>query len=95
MADKEADDVALGQPGDDLYFVAHIGENPGTDSDLFRKVPKSVVTRYTYGQLTVAQILALTGVSDGETVWATDPGQRTPYTYYSGDWYSVGGGILT
>ena len=49
---------------------------------------------YTYGVKTADQILALTGATNGDNVWASDADQSTPYTYYNGSWYSTGGGVL-
>jgi len=47
---------------------------------------------YTYGVLTNAQILAVVGAQDGNTAWSSD--DNSPYTYFGGSWYSVGGGVL-
>ena len=46
----------------------------------------------TYGALTNAQILALTGLSENDTTWSID--DNITYTYYSGSWYSTLGGVL-
>lgn len=50
---------------------------------------------YTFGVASTSQILAIVGANDGDTVWNSDPDKRSPYTYFQGDWYSVGGGVLT
>ena len=53
-------------------------------------VPSSGGT--TYGPLSNVSILAIATPSDEDTTFSTD--DYIVYTYYSGSWYSTGGGAL-
>jgi len=47
----------------------------------------------TYGPLSNANILAIASPSDEETAFSTD--DFIVYFFFSGDWYSTAGGILS